>query len=70
MSSTASQLLRSLAARLREGRLRAIVGVPTSEATAVLVRQLGIPWVTLDERPPDRPMLDVKLILGVFAKSF
>ena len=49
--TTAGYLLRGLAARLRDGRLRDIVGVPTSEATAALARQLGIPLVTLAPRP-------------------
>lgn len=49
--STAKYVLYGLAERLRDGRLRAIVGVPTSEATAALGRELGIAIVTLDERP-------------------
>ncbi len=49
--STAKHVLYGLAERLRDGRLREIVGVPTSEATAALGRQLGIAIVTLDERP-------------------
>jgi ribose 5-phosphate isomerase A len=49
--STARHILRGLAARLRDGRLRDIVGVPTSEETAALARELGVPLVTLAERP-------------------
>jgi ribose 5-phosphate isomerase A len=49
--STTAHLVRALAARLRDGRLREIVGVPTSEATAAQAQQLGIPLTTLDERP-------------------
>ena len=49
--STAQHLLSPLAERLRDGRLHNVVGVPTSEATAELARQLGIPLATLDERP-------------------
>jgi ribose 5-phosphate isomerase A len=49
--STATHMLRGLAARLRDGRLRDVVGVPTSEATAALARELGVPLVTLAERP-------------------
>ncbi len=49
--STAKHMLRGLAARLRDGRLRDIVGVPTSEGIAALARELGIPLVTLAERP-------------------
>src|SRR4051812_8038500 len=49
--STAKHLLSLLAERLRDGRLYDVVGVPTSEATAELAQQLGIPLTTLDERP-------------------
>ena len=49
--STASYLVRALAGQLHDGRLRDIVGVPTSEATEALASQLGIPLATLDERP-------------------
>jgi ribose 5-phosphate isomerase A len=49
--STARHVLRGLAARLRDGRLHDVVGVPTSEETAALARELGIPLVTLAERP-------------------
>jgi ribose 5-phosphate isomerase A len=49
--STAKHVLRGLAARLRDGRLRDIVGVPTSEEIAALARELGISVVTLAERP-------------------
>src|SRR5215213_5047470 len=49
--STATHMLHVLAEALREGRLRDIVGVPTSDAIGVLARQLGVPIATLDERP-------------------
>jgi ribose 5-phosphate isomerase A len=49
--STASRLLAPLAERLRDGRLRDIVGVPTSERTAAIARELGIPLATLAEQP-------------------
>jgi ribose 5-phosphate isomerase A len=55
--STASHILRGLAERLRDGRLREIVGVPTSERTAALARELGVPLVTLEQRP----LLDLAL---------
>jgi ribose 5-phosphate isomerase A len=48
--STAKHVLRGLAARLHDGRLRDIVGVPTSDGIASLARELGIPLVTLAER--------------------
>ena len=49
--STAQYLLYGLADRLGDGRLRDIVGVPTSERTSALARELGIPLATLAEHP-------------------
>ncbi len=49
--STVRPLLELLAARLGEGRLSDVVGVPTSEDTAGRCRDLGIPLATLEERP-------------------
>jgi ribose 5-phosphate isomerase A len=49
--STANHLLDGLAARIADGRLSDIVGVPTSEATAARARELGIPLATLEQRP-------------------
>jgi ribose 5-phosphate isomerase A len=46
--STANEALAVLGARLAEGRLHDLVGVPTSEATAARCRELGIPLATLD----------------------
>jgi ribose 5-phosphate isomerase A len=47
--STAEEFVRLLAARVAEG-LR-IVGVPTSERTAALCRETGVPLSDLDETP-------------------
>ena len=47
----ATAFLRALADRVREGL--SIRGVPTSETTARLARELGIPLVGLDEGPID-----------------
>jgi ribose 5-phosphate isomerase A len=47
--STAMLMLDELAARLADGRLADIVGVPTSQATAVHCRELGIPLAALDQ---------------------
>jgi ribose 5-phosphate isomerase A len=47
--STAALFLQALAERMRQG-LR-VVGVATSEATATQARRLGIPLVTLEDRP-------------------
>ena len=49
--STARWLLEGLAARLGDGRLAGIVGIPTSEDTAARCRELGIPLATLDQHP-------------------
>jgi ribose 5-phosphate isomerase A len=49
--STARWLLEGLAARLDDGRLGDLVGVPTSEHTAARCRELGIPVTGLDGRP-------------------
>jgi ribose 5-phosphate isomerase A len=49
--STATHMLHVLAEALRDGRLRDIVGVPTSDAIGALARQLGVPTATLDTRP-------------------
>ncbi len=49
--STFAYALEELGARVAAGRLRAVVGVPTSEATARRARELGIPLTTLAEHP-------------------
>jgi ribose 5-phosphate isomerase A len=49
--STVQPLLDALARRLREGTVRNVVAVPTSDATAHRCRTLGIPLATLDEYP-------------------
>ena len=47
--STAEEFVRLLAVRVSDGLK--IVGVPTSERTAELCRDLGVPLATLDEEP-------------------
>jgi ribose 5-phosphate isomerase A len=49
--TTMRLLLDALAHRLREGAVRNVVAVPTSEATAQRCRTLGIPLATLEEYP-------------------
>ncbi len=49
--STAHYATVRIAQRLQEGSLRNIVGIPTSEQTAQLARELGIPLGTLEEYP-------------------
>ncbi len=48
--STAAYLVRALAQRLKEG-LRIVGAVPSSNATAALAAQLGIPLTDLDTHP-------------------
>lgn len=55
--STAAYLLDGLAARLADGRVTGIAGVPTSQATAERCAELGIPLAEL----ADRPVLDVAI---------
>lgn len=49
--STAAHVVRELARRIEAGELRNVVGIPTSDATALLARGLGVPLATLDEEP-------------------
>ncbi len=49
--STVRPLLELLATRLRDGTVRNVVAVPTSEDTARRCRGLGIPLATLEEQP-------------------
>lgn len=53
--STVAHFLEVLAEALRQGSLRDLVGVPTSEWTANRSHELGIPLSTLD----DTPLLDL-----------
>src|ERR1051326_663074 len=48
--TTAAYMIQALAQRLREG-LHIVGAVPTSEATAQLASQLGIPLTDLDTHP-------------------
>lgn len=47
--STAIWAIRRIAELLREGILRDVVGIPTSNATAAAARRLGVPLKTLDD---------------------
>ena len=47
--STSVYMIQGLAARLRDGRLHDIAGVPTSEGIARLAQELGIPILTLEQ---------------------
>src|SRR5512140_3499216 len=49
--STAALIVREIGRRLRDGSLTDIRGVPTSEATARLARELKIPLLSLEEAP-------------------
>lgn len=48
--STAVWAIRGLGERLANGRLRDVVAIPTSDASAAEARRVGIPLVTFDER--------------------
>jgi ribose 5-phosphate isomerase A len=48
--STAVWAIRALGEALRDGRLRDVVAIPTSEASAAEARVVGIPLVTFDDR--------------------
>ncbi|MFN2137035.1 MAG: ribose-5-phosphate isomerase RpiA [Candidatus Promineifilaceae bacterium] len=49
--STAHYAVLAVGRQLAEGKLQEIVAIPTSEETAALARQLGIPLSSLDEHP-------------------
>jgi ribose 5-phosphate isomerase A len=49
--STARYATLRIAERLRAGNLHDLLGIPTSESTAELARQGGIPLTTLEEHP-------------------
>lgn len=49
--STSYFVVESIGRRLREGTLRGIVGIPTSERTAEQAKKLGIPLVTFESHP-------------------
>ncbi len=51
VGSTAIWAVRAIGRRLHEGDLRGILGVPCSLAVEAAARQLGIPLITLEERP-------------------
>ncbi|RME75395.1 MAG: ribose 5-phosphate isomerase A [Chloroflexi bacterium] len=55
--STASYAVQKIGELLQAGKLRGIVGVPTSEATAALARQYGIPLSSL----ADHPVIDLAI---------
>lgn len=49
--STATLIVREIGRRMRDGLLRDLRGVPTSEAIATVARDEGIPLLTLEEAP-------------------
>jgi ribose 5-phosphate isomerase A len=70
--TTARVALELLAQRLRDGRLRDVMGVPCAEVVADEARQLGIPLTSLEQHPTldltidgaDEVDLDLRLIKG------
>jgi ribose 5-phosphate isomerase A len=55
--STAVWGIRRIGTLLAEGALRDIVGIPTSDASAEVAREVGVPLTTFD----DHPVLDVTI---------
>lgn len=51
--STAAWVVRTIGARLSTGELQDVTGIPTSEQTAALARELNIPLASLDEARPE-----------------
>ena len=51
--STASQAVRRIGELLSEGELQDIKGIPTSETTAQIAREVGIPILELSEARPE-----------------
>lgn len=49
--STAVHMVREIGARLGDGRLHDILGIPTSNATAQEAEKCGIPLTTFDQHP-------------------
>jgi ribose 5-phosphate isomerase A len=49
--TTAIHAINGIAARLRDGSLTDVVGIPTSRASEEAARELGIPLTTLAEHP-------------------
>jgi len=49
--STARYAIEMLGERLRDGRLRNIVGIPTSRGSYILAAEAGVPLSTLQEHP-------------------
>jgi len=59
--ATTTQFIKLLGKKLRSGEIKDLVGIPTSEGTAQLARDVGIPLVRLAELSPQEsiPKLDL-----------
>jgi ribose 5-phosphate isomerase A len=55
--TTSTLMVQSIGRKLREGTLRNVVGVPSSNGIAAVARESGVPLTTLD----DHPRLDLNL---------
>jgi len=55
--TTSTLMVQSIGRKLREGALRNILGVPSSNGIAAVARESGVPLTTLD----DHPRLDLNL---------
>lgn len=51
--TTAAFVVRRIGELLRDGELRGVRGIPTSESTAALAREVGVPLVSLSGARPD-----------------
>ena len=49
--STADYAIREIGDKIQSGKLRNVVGIPSSERTAILARELNIPLTDLDVHP-------------------
>lgn len=50
--TTSAHVVRRIGELLKDGELRDVIGVPTSERTAALAREVGVPLLTLSEARP------------------
>ncbi len=55
--TTSALMVQAVGRKLRDGRLRDVVGVPSSSGIAAVARESGVPLTTLD----DHPRLDLNL---------
>lgn len=59
--STTRYFIEVLAEKINRGKLKEIVGVPTSEETSKLAREIGIPLTSLSKLSPQNPLPGIDL---------